>query len=62
MADFIADIVDPADITPTTDTVNLALLLGSMILLYFIIIGFSFLALFSKKGKVSKPGNKGPIF
>lgn len=40
-----------AAITPTTDPVNMALVMGPMILLYFIGIGLSYLAAFSQKDR-----------
>jgi sec-independent protein translocase protein TatC len=38
-----------AAITPTTDPVNMALVMGPMIILYFISIGLGYLALFGRK-------------
>lgn len=45
-----------AAITPTVDPVNMALVMGPMIILYFLSIGLSFLATISRKREVAKQG------
>jgi sec-independent protein translocase protein TatC len=42
-----------AAITPTTDPVNMALVMGPMILMYFIGIGLSYLAIFGQRNRKS---------
>lgn len=46
-----------AVITPTTDPVNMALVMGPMIMLYFIGIGLSFLAAIGQKDPKKEAGN-----
>ena len=44
-----------AAITPTTDPVNMALVMGPMIMLYFIGIGLSYLAVIGKRIEIKRP-------
>jgi sec-independent protein translocase protein TatC len=45
-----------AVITPTVDPVNMGLVMGPMIILYFLSIGLSYLASFSRKKSLAKKG------
>ncbi len=45
-----------AAITPTTDPVNMALVMGPMVMLYFIGIGLSYLAAFGKRERKKQAG------
>ena len=46
--------VAAAAITPTTDPINMSLVMGPMIALYFISVGLGYLALFSRKERAKK--------
>jgi sec-independent protein translocase protein TatC len=46
--------VAAAAITPTTDPINMALVMGPMIALYFISIGLGYLAVFGRKERAKK--------